>query len=533
MKHKKRILAIATSVVLVLTMMLSIVGTSALEVNSNQGGSATVTVLGTEKNRLYKIVKLFDATLRDDGSAVRYYGDIPSALSNIFEKKQNTIMIKGWNKNMVDENNVTIYEYTQDQLTAMRDWANSQPATASAVADGSTLKFTNLQYGFYIVTTTNGSAVSADTTNPNAYIYDKVPNYPTLTKSVDDDNVYIGQTVTYTLKSTTVNYVNNPDSATAQTTTQTGKTAKKVIKYQITDTLPSYLSNVQVTSITVNGTAITLDPNNADHVFGDDKKIVIDWTDSNGKHLYDTSSELVVTYTATVTGQATIDGDGNKNTATLTPLVTDIPNDDTPPNNPEPYEKSWSDNAVIYTYATAIQKVDDEGTKLAGAKFKVDGLQVTGSNGNYTVTSFDASSTVPGTEMETDAEGKLIIKGVPSDVTLHMLETYAPSGFNILENKINLPVQVIGKEVTSSTYTQYFNAAGVQVDTVTSNSKVFVTYTEELVAKALEIVNERGPLLPATGGIGTAIFYILGGALVLGSAIVLIVRLRMKSKENN
>ncbi|MBP5621169.1 MAG: LPXTG cell wall anchor domain-containing protein [Thermoguttaceae bacterium] len=37
--------------------------------------------------------------------------------------------------------------------------------------------------------------------------------------------------------------------------------------------------------------------------------------------------------------------------------------------------------------------------------------------------------------------------------------------------------------------------------------------------------------LPETGGIGTTIFYIVGGSLILGAVILLITKKRMKSDE--
>ena len=46
------------------------------------------------------------------------------------------------------------------------------------------------------------------------------------------------------------------------------------------------------------------------------------------------------------------------------------------------------------------------------------------------------------------------------------------------------------------------------------------------------IVNNKGATLPGTGGIGTTIFYVSGGALVVGAAVVLITRKRMSLKED-
>ena len=45
-----------------------------------------------------------------------------------------------------------------------------------------------------------------------------------------------------------------------------------------------------------------------------------------------------------------------------------------------------------------------------------------------------------------------------------------------------------------------------------------------------KMVNSAGYELPATGGIGTTIFYAIGTILVLGAGILLVTRRRMESK---
>lgn len=52
------------------------------------------------------------------------------------------------------------------------------------------------------------------------------------------------------------------------------------------------------------------------------------------------------------------------------------------------------------------------------------------------------------------------------------------------------------------------------------------TYSGDIVGK---ILNQKGSVLPSTGGIGTTIFYILGAILVLGAGIVLVTRRRMSA----
>ncbi|WP_455529630.1 LPXTG cell wall anchor domain-containing protein [Ruminococcus sp.] len=47
-----------------------------------------------------------------------------------------------------------------------------------------------------------------------------------------------------------------------------------------------------------------------------------------------------------------------------------------------------------------------------------------------------------------------------------------------------------------------------------------------------EVVNNVGTTLPSTGGIGTKLFYIIGGMLVAGSVILLVTKKRMNIKED-
>ena len=48
--------------------------------------------------------------------------------------------------------------------------------------------------------------------------------------------------------------------------------------------------------------------------------------------------------------------------------------------------------------------------------------------------------------------------------------------------------------------------------------------------KAIE--NNKGTLLPSTGGIGTTIFYLVGGGLMVAAAVLLITKKRMENKDN-
>lgn len=58
------------------------------------------------------------------------------------------------------------------------------------------------------------------------------------------------------------------------------------------------------------------------------------------------------------------------------------------------------------------------------------------------------------------------------------------------------------------------------------------TFTQIEGGLSTDVVNEAGTTLPETGGMGTTIFYVLGGLLVVGAGVLLIVRLRMRATNN-
>ena len=64
-----------------------------------------------------------------------------------------------------------------------------------------------------------------------------------------------------------------------------------------------------------------------------------------------------------------------------------------------------------------------------------------------------------------------------------------------------------------------------------SNSNEGVSVDEDSGVHTLLITNTAGVELPHTGGPGTAMFYILGSLLTLGSAVILISRRRLQKKN--
>lgn len=53
---------------------------------------------------------------------------------------------------------------------------------------------------------------------------------------------------------------------------------------------------------------------------------------------------------------------------------------------------------------------------------------------------------------------------------------------------------------------------------------------DDITVNRVDVQNNTGGLLPSTGGMGTTLIYLIGGALVLGSGFVLANKKRAKAK---
>ena len=516
MKKMKKFFALLIAMAMVLGMSTMVFAQSAAPTTPD-ADNASITINNPAKGESYTLYKLFDATV-DGAGKIAYQGTIPSSLETYFEA------ITGADGTT---NYVKLKEtYDPDSMpdafwTALETWAGTGSSTATATSDGSVLTFTGLPYGYYVVitshkdSTTNKAAITVDSTNPNASIYDKnTTKVVAEEKKANGESFSVGDTITFTAKFLTTNYVGS------------GDTAGQVYKYVIEDTLPEYLSDVAITGITIGGTAWA----DAPSAFTN-KQIEIPWVDDDGASLYANGAEIVVTYTAKLTSTVNVNA-ANKNTISITPYDKDG----------NPFEETDSTSDEITTYAAALKKTD--GSKaLAGAKFKFYGLNVEKTaDGIYTVVSYDAraynttegatqDTSKLGTEMEVDADGKLYIVGLGENVTLKGVETVAPNGYNKLETEVTLTPQVLETEVFKATETRYYDKDGNLVSTQASStsSKSVEKNLDELDAAGVEVINNAGTELPSTGGIGTTIFYIIGAILVIGAGVVLVTRRRMNA----
>ena len=514
MKSMKKLLAFA----LVLVMLTALSATAFAATTQTKAldpadaDNATIKIMNPAKGETYNVIKLFDATVDGEGN-IAYQGTIPSTLSAYFEVINAADGTTNYVKLKSGVDNDALF-------AALETWAASATPTATETSNGADeLAFTGLPYGYYVITTTHKdtttgkAAITVDSTNPNAEVFDK--NETKIVnegKESDGTSYSVGDTITYTAKFLTTNYYGS------------GSTAGKIYKYVIEDTLPEFLSNVTISSITIGGTAWADAPSTFTN-----KQITIPWVDENENSLYANGAEIVVVYTAKLTSLVNVNA-ANKNTISITPYD----------KNNEPYSDPFSKTNEITTYAAALQKTDGT-TALAGAKFKFYGLTLEETaTGVYTVVSYDPSAydasaeeqdtTKLGTEVSTDADGKLYIIGLGQNVTLTGVETVAPDGYNKLDGVFTMPAQVLETEVFKESGTRYYDADGnlVAQESSSTSSKTVEKNLSELDATGITVVNNAGTELPSTGGIGTTLFYVFGAILVLGAGVVLVTKRRVQ-----
>ena len=362
-------------------------------------------------------------------------------------------------------------------------------ATAPNAKEGetySTVKFENLLLGYYLVDTTLGTLCSLDTTNPDVVMEEK-NEVPTNVKTVEEDS--------------TSNYGEKNDADIGQTvnfkSTITAQAGAE--NYVFHDTMSVGLTYTGVTGITLNGTDV--DASNYTVLaegLTDGCTFEVRFTQAFCDTLK-ANDQIVISYAATLNENAVIAGEGNPNTSKVS--YGDSSNTKYTPDS-ETKTYTWDVDVLKYTMNGETE------TPLAGATFTLskntDGSNpialVSEGNNVYRVAKTGENGTV--TEITTDATGKFTIKGLDAD-TYYLTETKAPDGYNKLAGPVTI---VIGENgVVNAT-----NEAPQGVDEV-------------------KVLNQSGVELPSTGGIGTTIFYVGGGVLILAAIVLLIAKRRAKA----
>lgn len=456
------------------SLLLALVMVFGLSVTAFAAETGTITVDNPIAGQTYTAYKIFDVTYDEAKSTYAYSIAGNSEWYDVVKDYTGITLTKAASENT--------YAVTKKDTFSAAAFANVLKAAVTGKTGGITLNVadgkataTGLDLGYYFVTSTSGALCNLTTTNPDATIHDK--NDVPFDKVDDKTSVEVGETVSYTI--------------TGKVPDTTGFTT---YEYTIADTMSAGLTFQKNVAVTVDG--VTLDAgkyvlNQTDNGFTLTIK-VMELQEKVGK-------EIKVTYTAVTNDKAVTVI--SKNSATLT--YSNNPTDSESKTTTPKYEETvYSAKLVIDKY----QK-DNKSKKLANAKFVLKNDE--GKYYKYTAATESAAAQVEwvknqadATEVTTDTNGAAAFNGL-KDGTYKLVETAAPAGYNLLANEVEVTIN--GADATE-----------VDLSSLTATAKV---------------ENSTGTTIPETGGIGTTIFYVAGGLLVLGAVILLITKKRMSSAK--
>ena len=295
--------------------------------------------------------------------------------------------------------------------------------------------------------------------------------------------------------------------------------------------------------------------------------------------------DVTITYTGVVNDDATYTKTANENEVSFT--YSNDPNHDYNGDVPGPGDTTGEtpkDKTRTYTTALKIKKVDEKGNPLAGATFELKGealnrTVLTGTmfvetayepkngetvdsttkywklnDGSYSTTDPDSLTdanaisryatphtvyykvTYSKAELATKSTDLIVVTGadgIAEFVGLNagsytLEELAAPDGYNKIDGKSNITISWNDPEATDAVAPAKDQGGFTISATEFAQATTFSATDNEFT---VEIVNKSGTILPSTGGIGTTIFYVLGGLLAVGAGVVLVTKKRMGKEE--
>ena len=493
MKYMKKLITLLAVLTLALAMAVPAFAAS---------NTGTITIDNAVTGTTYKAYRIFDLESYDtDKNAYSYklstkWENFPDYITTIDGKEVRAT-------DFFSVNSAGYIEWKDTKKDAGADFAklakafvdtNTIECDQEKTASSTTVTFTDLTLGYYLVDTSLGSLCSLDTTAPSVTIKEKnsdttiekkiVITGTTGDEKVDSNSAGIGDTVNFSIT----------------ITVKDGDPKNYVLHDKLSGlTFDSDSLKVKIgaTTLTPN-TDYTLETNPTD---GDSFDVKF----TNGK--LKPNDVVVVTYSATVAADATIAGAGNKNTANLEYNGKHSTTEET-----KTYV--WKLNVHKYTLDSTNKEV-----ALSGAKFvlyRKDGTdkkyyaKLAGGKIDGWVTNQSDATT-----LETTGTGDISIEGLNVG-TYYLEETEAPAGYNKLTGPIEVEITATTSATSGSETVQYKNSSET-------------SYTPATDA-TVKVLNSAGTQLPSTGGIGTTLFYVIGGVLMAVAAVLLVTKKRMNNK---
>lgn len=412
---------------------------------------------------------------------------------------------------------------------AVAPYLTTAAGSANTVTDGKYV-ISGLAAGYYLVKDQDGS-LTGDNDSYTEYIIQVVGNVtatpksdvPEVEKKVKDTNdstgvtsdwqdsadYDIGDSVPFQLKATLA------DNVSSYTTYKVvfHDTLSKGLTYN--NDAKVYIDGTETNRFTVTAT-VNADGTTTLTVSCDDVK---DLGAGN-------SSVITVEYTAKLNENAVLGSVGNPNEVYLE--YSNNPNKSEKGNNET--GETPKDVVIVFTYKTIINKVDSENKPLTGAAFKLEKL-IKGKDSAAGTWTTVKEFTVDETTTSFTFSGM-------DDGQYKLTETKTPIGYNTID-PIYFVIEATHDETADAPTLKTLNAyltdanGNKQTEVKDVESVNIDLGTVDLTAGSITttVVNKSGSELPSTGGIGTTIFYVLGGVLVLAAVVLLVTKKRMSGAE--
>lgn len=485
MKHMKRFMALFAALSLVLAM--------AAPAFADEPTKGSITINNTVNGTKYEVYRIFDLESYDkDAGKYSYklsakwkdaeFASFADAAEYFTINANDYVEWKADKKS----DGAGFAELAKRFLAAHTDLEKDGEATATS----GTAKVENLTLGYYLINTSLGSLCALNTTDPDATLNEK-NGVPDVDKKIvengaqkSENNAKIGDKVNYqttiTAKRGNTNYVLHDKmsegltyNADAAVYGEDGTTALDAAYYTIDSADDGCAFHVNFTEKFVN---------------------YVNATCTSASE----SVKVVVKYSATLNDKAKVATDPadetnvNTNTAQLKY------------NNGSYSEEKTT---TTRTYEFDLIKYNSAGQLLDGAEFELhDGDTALKFLYDETTKTYTVSNAASASKTIAAHGGKVTIKGL-KNTTYTLKETKAPKGYNQIKDGV--PVGL----ARGSIKTTYVSG----------------TYDNNTHG-GYGVLNNAGTVLPGTGGIGTTIFYLIGGGLMVAAAVLLIAKKRMENK---
>lgn len=501
-RNLKKLAGLLLAVVMVLAMSFTVLA---------DVETGTITIKGAIEGATYEVYRLLDLESYVSGGAHSY--TVNPAWNGFFAEGTgalNYVTIENgyvtWNTNEDDATVAAFANLAQEYAKekGINPVQSSENEGEFVIADGNGT-FSELPLGYYLVDSTVSAVCGLDTTNPEAIIIEKILA-PTLDKKVQEDSTnewgkantaQIGQEVNYKV------------TITAQAGAQ---------NYVLHDTMEPGLSfNKESVKITYKNTLLESTKYSVKTEETEDGcTFEVDFNEKFCNGLGNDES-IVVEYTATLNKEAEIYDATNDNTAWL---------------EFGEGEETTHITTQTKTFFADLIKTDSSKKLIDGAEFKLYDASTGGneipvvnvSDGVYRL----AVAGETGEEIVV-TNGQVRIKGFDREDTYYLEETVAPEGYNKLTGRV--PFTVSSTDNTETTEVVEEGNLEAKVNDITVGEGEDAREFKEYDNGGVRVENKSGTELPSTGGIGTTIFYILGGLLVFAAVVLMVTKKRMGGNE--